>query len=170
MFLCIAQFCSLNFPLQWLSMPHNFVYLGIYFTIAKCMSSHHARVLPLTKNSLCKFCARHVRLPVMSFHYYSICCSLNLRNWYRHRYIEPRPLGILKRPIRVNTDSHVSPGTNSSSLPQIQPADLSGMLPQVPWIHSRRTLRLLTGSVEDGSVRKPPSRLRQRLSTRGPRR
>ncbi|KAJ7355530.1 hypothetical protein DFH08DRAFT_852712 [Mycena albidolilacea] len=83
----------------WLSMPHNFVYLGIYFTIAK-------------------------------FYANSVLATLNLRNWYRHRYIEPRPLGILKRPIRVNTDSHISPGTNSSSLPQVQPADLSGMLPQ----------------------------------------
>ncbi|KAF7356815.1 hypothetical protein MVEN_01016900 [Mycena venus] len=81
----------------WLSMPHNFVYLGIYFTIAK-------------------------------FYANSVLATLNLRNWYRHRYMGPRPVGMLKRPIRINgvqsNDSHpLSPVTNSTSLPKVQTAD-----------------------------------------------
>ncbi|KAJ7026274.1 hypothetical protein C8F04DRAFT_1268185 [Mycena alexandri] len=82
----------------WLSMPHNFVYLGIYFTIAK-------------------------------FYANSVLATLNLRNWYRHRYIVSRPIGLsTKHPLHVNGghDSNlVSPGTNSNLLGHpVQSADV----------------------------------------------
>ncbi|KZV75372.1 hypothetical protein PENSPDRAFT_647168 [Peniophora sp. CONT] len=50
----------------WVGMPHNYVFLGIYFTLAKLYSN-------------------------------SILATLNLRNWYRHRYNIPRrqQLGVV---------------------------------------------------------------------------
>ncbi|KAJ7743158.1 hypothetical protein B0H16DRAFT_1463810 [Mycena metata] len=69
----------------WLSMPHNFVYLGIYFTIAKLYAN-------------------------------SVLATLNLRNWYRHRYIQSRPIGlsIKQHPPHVNVGHDTnSPGANS---------------------------------------------------------
>ncbi|KAF8196681.1 hypothetical protein K438DRAFT_1967696 [Mycena galopus ATCC 62051] len=83
----------------WLTMPHNFVYLGIYFTIAKFYSN-------------------------------SVLATLNLRNWYRHRYIAPQPIGLkgpLRRPNGVPSESHPS-GTDSSSHPKVQPTDLSNTM------------------------------------------
>ncbi|KAJ6581257.1 hypothetical protein B0H19DRAFT_500112 [Mycena capillaripes] len=86
----------------WLTMPDNFVYLGIYFTIAK-------------------------------FYANSVLATLNLRNWYRHRYV-PQPIGIpMKRTLRTNglqsNDSHPTPGMNSSNLPtqKAQSTDINGM-------------------------------------------
>ncbi|KAJ7746927.1 hypothetical protein DFH07DRAFT_962770 [Mycena maculata] len=87
----------------WLSM-HNFVYLAIYFSIAKLYSN-------------------------------SVLATLNLRNWYRHRYVGSRPLGIqMKRPVGgVNApDPHASmaPGVNSNSLPthkHVTSADMHGL-------------------------------------------
>ncbi|KAJ7132068.1 hypothetical protein C8R44DRAFT_772945 [Mycena epipterygia] len=87
----------------WLSMPHNFVYLGIYFTIAKFYSN-------------------------------SVLATLNLRNWYRHRYVGPRPIGIpMKHPISINgvhstTDPH--PGNSNINRPphkKVQSSDVNGM-------------------------------------------
>ncbi|VDB89982.1 unnamed protein product [Peniophora sp. CBMAI 1063] len=49
----------ITFIACWVGMPHNYVFLGIYFTIAKLYSN-------------------------------SILATLNLRNWYRHRYNIPR--------------------------------------------------------------------------------
>jgi len=69
----------------WLSMPHNFVYLGIYFTIAKLYAN-------------------------------SVLATLNLRNWYRHRYIQSRPIGlsIKQHPPHINVGHDAnSPGVNS---------------------------------------------------------
>ncbi|VDB89983.1 unnamed protein product [Peniophora sp. CBMAI 1063] len=50
----------------WISMPLNYVFLGIYFSLTKLYSN-------------------------------SLLATLNLRNWYRHRYDIPRrqPLGIV---------------------------------------------------------------------------
>jgi len=88
----------------WLSMPHNFVYLAIYFSIAKLYSN-------------------------------SVLATLNLRNWYRHRYIGPRPLGIqMKRPgangVNSNDPGSIAPGMNSNSIPShkhVTSADMDGL-------------------------------------------
>ncbi|KIK71485.1 hypothetical protein GYMLUDRAFT_254693 [Collybiopsis luxurians FD-317 M1] len=66
----------------WLGMPHNFVYLGIYFTISKFYSN-------------------------------SVLATLNLRNWYRHRYAWPRPLGLSM--IRTTAGHEVGAHSNGRS-------------------------------------------------------
>ncbi|KZV65032.1 hypothetical protein PENSPDRAFT_147238 [Peniophora sp. CONT] len=72
----------------WLGMPHNFVYLGIYFTIAKLYSN-------------------------------SLLATLNLRNWFRHRYNLPRrqQLGlVMTRSGRVSG----YPLANNANTPHLQ--------------------------------------------------
>ncbi|KAF5377125.1 hypothetical protein D9757_008805 [Collybiopsis confluens] len=61
---CAVVIASIAF---WLGMPHNFVYLGIYFTISKSNQVYSNSVL----------------------------ATLNLRDWYRHQYAWPgRALGL----------------------------------------------------------------------------
>ncbi|KAJ7623425.1 hypothetical protein FB45DRAFT_1061340 [Roridomyces roridus] len=87
----------------WLSMPHNFVYLAIYFSIAKLYSN----------SVLATYAARQLYLHILISQ-----CSLNLRNWYRHRYIGSRPIGIqMKRPNNAAEQNALTPATGTNSLP-----------------------------------------------------
>ncbi|KAJ3868222.1 hypothetical protein EV359DRAFT_77879 [Lentinula novae-zelandiae] len=67
-----------------LAMDNN-IYLGIYFTISKCMS----------KNSKGE---KIIGSKFPAVYSNSVLATLNLRNWYRHRYA--RPVGLsLMRPL-----------------------------------------------------------------------
>ncbi|KAJ7118750.1 hypothetical protein C8R44DRAFT_789162 [Mycena epipterygia] len=91
----------------WLRMPSNFVYLGIYFTIAKFYSN-------------------------------SVLATLNLRNWYRHRYAWPAPMSFpMTRPQGANSGHSNSgphtrlPGTTSGDL-SAHKRTQSGDIPGIP--------------------------------------
>ncbi|KAF9069338.1 hypothetical protein BDP27DRAFT_1421123 [Rhodocollybia butyracea] len=76
----------------WLSMPHNFIYLGIYFTISKLYSN-------------------------------SVLATLNLRNWYRHRYAWTRPLGLSRMRGTTTGMNHGNSDHSQSMLPTSHPTD-----------------------------------------------
>ncbi|KAJ7453945.1 hypothetical protein B0H11DRAFT_2325452 [Mycena galericulata] len=81
----------------WLSMPHNFVYLAIYFSIAKLYSN-------------------------------SVLATLNLRNWYRHRYVGSRPLGIpMKRPGGASNEPNSIVGGSLPAHRQVTSTDMNGL-------------------------------------------
>ncbi|KAE9386452.1 hypothetical protein BT96DRAFT_1006076 [Gymnopus androsaceus JB14] len=78
---CAVVIATITF---WLAMPNNFIYLGIYFTIAKFYSN-------------------------------SVLATLNLRNWYRHRYTWTHPIGLSIRKNGTtdgNERSHRKPISN----------------------------------------------------------
>ncbi|KAI0310150.1 hypothetical protein OF83DRAFT_1178869 [Amylostereum chailletii] len=71
---------------QWVSMPHNFIYLAIYMAIAKLYAN-------------------------------SVLATLNMRNWFRHRYNYPRPMDIVMSRSNGITGVHVNEHPHSMTMP-----------------------------------------------------